>query len=290
MLATQGAVKASVATLLAVPQGTVTHNDVSALLLKLANQVWAFHAGHINYPGTQPGPAQRAQFKSALVTTLSTLPHSPTTTLTFIANLLDRHCTRTTQKLLIDSLTVYDATSSSLSAQPSLAECLLAELRAVCTDLPATLALPDLNSLWFITPSATSQPDTTLAALIQRLLSGGPDTQPAASAAMLRQVLEHPAAAERQAAHPASPVKVLRVGIQDLRTHVGRKLASVVAFITDEADSASTGAVLYAPGHGISTMYWPGSGVSATRPRFKGCKARPCSRRPALPTPCIWSS
>ena len=116
------------------------------------------------------------------------------------------------------------------------------------------------------------------------------DTLPAASAAMLRQVLEHPAAAERQAAHPASPVKVLRVGIQDLRTHVGRKLASVVAFITDEADSASTGAVLYAPGHGISTMYWPGSGVSATRPRFKGCKARPCSRRPALPTPCIWSS
>jgi hypothetical protein len=344
MLATQGAVKASVATLLAVPQGTVTHNDVSALLLKLANQVWAFHAGHINYPGTQPGPAQRAQFKSALVTTLSTLPHSPTTTLTFIANLLDRHCTRTTQKLLIDSLTVYDATSSLLSAQPSLTECLLAELRAVFTDLPATLAVPDLNSLWFVTPSATSQPDTTLAALIQRLLSGEPDTQPAdnnrvlryrtphastafsqlpitevqyrrftarmqtlgavyvealkaywaspaynngvtsaskqdvyaehlasqlqtelrllcaddtlpaASAAMLRQVLEYPAAAERQAAHPANPVKVLRVGIQNLRTHVGRKLASVVAFITDEADSASTGAVLYAPGHGIEVF------------------------------------
>ena len=72
--ATQDVIRENVATLLDVSPQAVKHRDVNTLVLKLANLVWATHAGDIHYPGAHPDPASRLAFKQALITRLTALP------------------------------------------------------------------------------------------------------------------------------------------------------------------------------------------------------------------------
>ena len=170
--ATQDVIRENVATLLDVSPQAVKHRDVNTLVLKLANLVWATHAGDIHYPGAHPDPASRLAFKQALITRLTALPRTLSHTLSFIANLLDRHCTRSTQKQLIDSLATFNAIETLLAAQPSLNDCIQQELSAAFPALPPTFTLHNLESVWFFDPSDPSLPQQTLASLIKQSLSG----------------------------------------------------------------------------------------------------------------------
>ena len=344
---TQVAVKEAVARLLAVPANTVKHPDVGALLLKLANLIWAANAGDTHYPGTRPEPALRTQFKNGIISRLSALPRPHPATLSFIANILDRHCTRTTQKLAIDSLTTYNPLPGLLAAQPSLLDCVRAELGAAFPALPAGFLLPDLQSVVFTDHVNPTLPVRTLATLIEgsqasptdtatgahpthirfrssdatkaesviavspqqynhfmqrlkqlstayvetlntywarpcadndvppcsnedafvqalkgqleteiRLLSADGSLSPD-GAALIRQVIDHPVAADRAARPGSAHVKVVRLAIQNVSTQAPRLLSSVLAFMQDTPGTESTKAIVYSLHKGLEEFDTP---------------------------------
>lgn len=161
----------------------IEHPHVRDLVYKLANLIWTLEFPLLSYPLTHPNQTTRATFRAAIIEKLSRFPLSQVMsecTPHFIANLLDHQHLNNLQQVLINRLRTHNGMEMLLARQPSLMDCLHAELKAVFTALPDTLMLANVNSLWFVDREGNNVPDQSLASLIQRALtvSAEPPTRP----------------------------------------------------------------------------------------------------------------
>ena len=157
------------------------HQHVRELVSKLANLIWSLEFPLLSYPVIHPNQTTRATFRTTIITKLSSFALSRVMsecTTHFIANLLDRQHLNNLQRVLINRLRTHNGIEMLMARQPSLMDCLHAELTAIFTDLPDTLMLANVNSLWFVDREGNNVPDQSLANLIQRSLTSAAEPPP----------------------------------------------------------------------------------------------------------------
>ena len=96
----------------------------------------------------------------------------------FIANLLDRQHLNNLQHVLINRLVTNNRMELLLARQPSLLDCIHAEIKAIFTDLPDTLLLNTFDSLWFVDRTDNNVFEQSLSRLIQQSLATSPPIEP----------------------------------------------------------------------------------------------------------------
>ena len=157
------------------------HQHVRDLVCKLANLIWSVEFPLLSYPLLNPHPTSRAQFRERVIATLSSFPLNRVMsecTTHFIANLLDCQHLRNLQQVLTNRLMTNNSIEMLLARQPSLMECIHAELKAIFTDLPDTLMLANFDSLWFVDREGSPPFEQSLASLIRQSLATSPQTEP----------------------------------------------------------------------------------------------------------------
>ncbi|MFJ2332564.1 glycosyltransferase [Pseudomonas helleri] len=150
------------------------HQHVHELVSKLANLILSLECPLLIYPLKHPNQTTRAAFREAIVAKLSSFALSQVMsecTTHFIANLLDLQHLNKLQRVLINRLRTDNGIEMLMARQPSLMDCLYAELMAIFTNLPDTLMLANFNSLWFVDSEGNNVPDQSLTSLIQRSLT-----------------------------------------------------------------------------------------------------------------------
>ena len=157
------------------------HQHVRDLVCKLANLIWRVEFTSLSYPLLQPHQTSRARFRETIVATLSSFPLNRVMsecTTHFIANLLDRQHLNNLQQVLTNRLITNNSIEMLLARQPSLMDCIHAQLKATFTDLPDTLLLANFDSLWFVDRTDDNVFEQSLSSLIRQSLATSPPIEP----------------------------------------------------------------------------------------------------------------
>ena len=157
------------------------HQHVRELVSKLANLIWSLEFPSLSYPQLHPHETSRASFREHIISTLSSFPLNRVMsecTTHFIANLLDRQHLSNLKHVLINKLMTSNSIELLIARQPSLMDCLHAELKAIFTDLPDTLLLANFDSLGFVDRTPNNAFEQSLASLIQQSLASSPPSKP----------------------------------------------------------------------------------------------------------------
>ena len=158
----------------------IDHRHVGEFVSKLANLIWSLEFPSLSYP-LLPHRKSRATFRETIVATLSSFPLNRVmseSTTHFIANLLDRQHLNNLQHVLINRLVTNNRMELLLARQPSLLDCIHAEIKAIFTDLPDTLLLNTFDSLWFVDRTDNNVFEQSLSRLIQQSLATSPPIEP----------------------------------------------------------------------------------------------------------------
>ena len=150
------------------------HQHVRELVSKLANLIWSLEFPSLSYPLLHPHNASRAVFRENIIATLSSFPLNRVMsecTTHFIANLLDCQHLSNLQQVLTHKLLTSNSIELLMARQPSLMDCIHAELNAIFTDLPDTLLLANFESLWFVRKNGDTVSEQSLASLIRQSLT-----------------------------------------------------------------------------------------------------------------------
>lgn len=154
---------------------------VRELVCKLANLIWSLEFPSLSYPLLHPHSASRAVFRANIIATLSSFPLNRVMsecTTHFIANLLDYQHLSNLQQVLTNKLMTSNSIELLIARQPSLMDCIYAELKAIFTELPDTLLLANFDSLWFVDRTGLNVIEQSLASLIRQLLATSPPIEP----------------------------------------------------------------------------------------------------------------
>lgn len=157
------------------------HQHVKDLVSKLANLIWSLEFPLLSYPLLHPHQTSRAAFRANVIATLSSFPLNRVMsecTTHFIANLLDCQHLSNLQQVLANRLMTNNSIEMLMARQPSLMECIHAELKAIFTDLPDTLLLANLDSLWFVDREGHTVFEQSLGSLIRQSLATAPPIEP----------------------------------------------------------------------------------------------------------------